>query len=65
MHLPNIIGLEINKAFDTIKPFINLYNIRIIKTMSPFNKKSMQTSQCRVVRQRIFDNTIEIIISYF
>lgn len=65
MDIPDLVGKELNSALNKLKKFENIYNITIKETISPFKSVCSKNSECRVVRQRCFDNTIEITISYF
>lgn len=65
MDIPNYVGLKINNALKELKKNENEYEIVIKETISPIEKNNLKNRECRVVRQRNYDNTIEITVSYF
>lgn len=66
MIIPDLIGMKRDKAMLFLQSLENYYNIEINETLSPLKEiKKDSTQECRVVRQRVFDNTINIMVSYF
>lgn len=65
MTIPNLIGMNITTSIHKLIPFTDKYNIMIKRTKSPFNKNLNTSNECRVIRQKVFENNIELIISYF
>ncbi len=65
MEIPYLIGFELDKALDEIKTKYFSYDFAIVETMPLNDNLKKKTSECRVVRQRVSNNIIEITISYF
>ncbi|WP_432400502.1 hypothetical protein [Wukongibacter sp. M2B1] len=64
MKIPDLVGIKIEDVSDVIRSLKNSYNITIRETASPFKRNEYKKSECRVVRQQNFDNTIIITVSY-
>lgn len=65
MKIPDLIGIEKEKAKKIIEDFSASHKISIVETVSPFKNNEYKKKECRVVRQQTFDNTIIITVSYF
>ena len=65
MNIPDLIGMEVTSSINELIHFIGKYNIVIKITSSPYKKMVNEIKECRVVRQNIHKNNIELIISYF
>ncbi len=65
MTIPNLIGMNISSSMDKLIPLTDEYSIIIKRTKTPFKDNISKTNECRVIRQKISENSIEIIISYF
>lgn len=65
MEIPDLIGIEKEKAKKMIEDLDTNYKISIVETVSPFKNNEYIKNECRVVRQQTFDNTIIITVSYF
>jgi hypothetical protein len=65
VNIPDLIGIKIDTALDELKSLEISHKIIVNKTVSPFSTNKNINNECRVVRQKILDNTIEITVSYF
>ncbi|WIF94671.1 hypothetical protein [Caminicella sporogenes] len=65
MNIPDYVGRKLNNVLDEIKKYEDSYKIIIKETISPANKDTVENTECRIVRQKVSDNTIEITVSYF
>jgi len=65
MKIPNLIGMDVSYSINMLLKFSNKYDIIIKNTSSPKEKNTVDCLEYRVVRQKVNDNSIELIVSCF
>lgn len=65
MKIPDLVGISLEDASKILVDLKKNYQVSVKETLSPFLKSEHKNNECRVVRQKVFDNTIIITVSYF
>ena len=58
---PDTVGLLLEESITILKD--NNYELSVTETFSPKDKE--KKGECRVIRQKIIDSRIQLIVSYF
>ena len=62
MHIvPDVVGLVLEEALSVLEQYND--QLSVIETFSP--KTNNKEGECRIIHQKIKDNKIELVVSYF